>query len=153
MYELRSIWCVHKVKKTPAHEIFRGIFIICHKKGWACAPPPPLDLRLRVNRLGQGHKIKTMTQNIKRRKTWYFSENPLMHGVKIIFDLSKLYFMLIYLTDIHTCMRSIKNKSNYARLPIHGNFLKFLNHIKSSSFTSRELRQQFAACSGWRLQL
>ena len=36
-------------------------------------------------------------------------------------------------------------------LPIHGNFLIFLNHIKSSSFTtSRELRQQFTACSGWR---
>ena len=39
-------------------------------------------------------------------------------------------------------------------LPIHGNYLIliilfFLNHIKSSSFTtSRELRQQFTACSG-----
>ena len=34
-------------------------------------------------------------------------------------------------------------------LPIHSNFLLFLNHIKSSSSTtSLELRQQFAACSG-----
>ena len=33
-------------------------------------------------------------------------------------------------------------------LPILGNFLKVLNHIKSYSFTtSRELRQQFATCS------
>ena len=33
-------------------------------------------------------------------------------------------------------------------------FLKFLNNIKSSSSTaSRELRQQFAACSGWWWQL
>ena len=32
-----------------------------------------------------------------------------------------------------------------------GNFLYFLNHIKSfSSTTSRQLRQQFAACSGRR---
>ena len=32
-------------------------------------------------------------------------------------------------------------------------FSLFLNHIKSSlSTTSRELRQQFAACSGWRWQ-
>ena len=38
-------------------------------------------------------------------------------------------------------------------LPIHRNFLQFLNHIKSySSTTSRELRHQFAACSGWRWQ-
>ena len=35
-------------------------------------------------------------------------------------------------------------------LPIHDNFLKFFTHIKSSSSTTRrELRQQFAACSGW----
>ena len=34
-------------------------------------------------------------------------------------------------------------------LPIHGDFLVFLNHTKSfASSTSRELRQQFAACSG-----
>ena len=34
-------------------------------------------------------------------------------------------------------------------LLIQGNFLQVLNHIKSSSpTTSRELRHQFAACSG-----
>ena len=36
-------------------------------------------------------------------------------------------------------------------LSIHSDFLYFLSHIKSSSSTtSRELRQQFAACSGLR---
>ena len=34
-------------------------------------------------------------------------------------------------------------------LPKHGNFLKKFTRVKSSlSTTSRELRQQFAACSG-----
>ena len=34
-------------------------------------------------------------------------------------------------------------------LPIHGNFHDFFTHVKSSSSTtSRELRQQFAVCSG-----
>ena len=42
-------------------------------------------------------------------------------------------------------------------LPIHANFPKFFTHFKSSSSTtSRELRQQFAACSGrkrkWEIQ-
>ena len=38
-------------------------------------------------------------------------------------------------------------------LRIHSIFFWFITHIKSSSSTtSRELRQQFAACSGWRWQ-
>ena len=38
-------------------------------------------------------------------------------------------------------------------LPTHGNFFYFFTHSKScSSTTSRELRQRFAACSGWRWQ-
>ena len=38
-------------------------------------------------------------------------------------------------------------------LPIHRNFLIFFTHIKSFSFTtSRELRQQFTACSGRNLR-
>ena len=39
------------------------------------------------------------------------------------------------------------------KLVDHDNFLCFFTHIKSSSSTTRrELRQQFAACSGWRWQ-
>ena len=49
--------------------------------------------------------------------------------------------------------RSLKTDQNeYSHetgLPIRGNFLYVFNHIKSSSSgTSRELRKQFAACSG-----
>ena len=45
--------------------------------------------------------------------------------------------------------RVLERNFHKTNLPIHGNFLEFLNHIKSSSSTtSRELRQQFATCSG-----
>ena len=44
--------------------------------------------------------------------------------------------------------RVLEQNFHETNLPIHGNFLQFLSHMKSSSSTtSRELRQQFAACS------
>ena len=53
-----------------------------------------------------------------------------------------------------TSLKTDLIRENETGLPIiHGNFLEFLNHIKSyKSTASRELRQQFAAYSGWRWQ-
>ena len=45
--------------------------------------------------------------------------------------------------------KAFRKKIHETILPIHNNFLQFFTHFKSSSSTtSRELRQQFAACSG-----
>ena len=46
-------------------------------------------------------------------------------------------------------LRGFRRKISMKLLPIHCNFFTFFTHFKSSLFTtSRELRQQFAACSG-----
>ena len=65
-------------------------------------------------------------------------------------DALKLHF-----TSLKTYLNCPTTKSFRTKIEtgstVHGTFLSFLNHIKSSpSTTNRELRQQLAACSGWR---
>ena len=72
--------------------------------------------------------------------------NPLSphDALKHHFTSLKTDLMFLQLT-----VRFEDKKLHETGLPIHGNFLYFLNYLKSSSSTtSRELRQQFAACSG-----
>ena len=62
--------------------------------------------------------------------------NPLSphDALKHHFTSLKTYFIFLQ-------QRVLKKKFHETGLPIHGNFLYFLNHIKSSSTTtSRELR-------------
>ena len=64
-------------------------------------------------------------------------------------DALKHHFTCLKTDIIFLQSRGLERKFPETGLPIHGNLLKFLNHLKSSSSTtSRELRQQFAACSG-----
>ena len=66
-------------------------------------------------------------------------------------DVLKHHFTSLKTYLIFPQLRVFKLNFIESGLPIHGNFLYFFTHIKSSSSTtSRELRQQFAACSGWR---
>ena len=60
------------------------------------------------------------------------------------------HYLTSLITDLVFYNQGFYNENFHETgLPIHGNFPIFLNHIKSSSFTTRrELRQQFAACSG-----
>ena len=74
----------------------------------------------------------------------YFKINPLIPHGALKHHFTSLKTDLIFLQ-----IRAFYENFHETGLPIHGNFLQFLNHIKSSSSTtSRELRQQFAACSG-----
>ena len=64
-------------------------------------------------------------------------------------DALKHHFTSVKTYPIFLQPRVLERKFHETGLPIHCNFFKFLNHIKSSSSTtSRDLRQQFAACSG-----
>ena len=63
-------------------------------------------------------------------------------------DALKHHFTSLKTDLIFLQLGDLERKFPETGLPIRGNFLYFLNHIKSSSSTtSRELRQQFAACS------
>ena len=78
--------------------------------------------------------------------TYKLSYNPLSPH-----DVLKHHFTSVKTDLIFPQLRVFKLNFIESGLPIHGNFLHFFTHIKSSSSTtSRELRQQFAACSGWR---
>ena len=64
-------------------------------------------------------------------------------------DALKHHFTSLKTDLIFLQQGDLERNFHETNLPIHGNFLYFLNHIKSSSSTtSRELRQQFAACNG-----
>ena len=55
----------------------------------------------------------------------------------------------VFFLKLRGFRRKISMEISMKLLSIHGNFLKFFTHFKSSSSTtSRELRQQFPACSG-----
>ena len=61
-------------------------------------------------------------------------------------DALKHHFTSLKTDLIFLQPRVLNENFRETDLTIHGNFLKFLNHFKSSSSTtSRELRQQFAA--------
>ena len=67
------------------------------------------------------------------------------------YDASKHHFTNLKTVFILLKLRGFKREISMTFLTIHGNFLTFSTYFKSSSFsTSRELRQQFAACSGQR---
>ena len=80
-----------------------------------------------------------------RGYTWH-DLNPLSPH-----DALKHHFTSLKTDLIFPQLRVFKLNFIESGLPIHDNFLYFFTHIKSSSSTtSRELRQQFAACSWWR---
>ena len=68
-------------------------------------------------------------------------------------DACKHHFTFLKTDLILLKLSCFRRKISMKLVEIHGNFLIFFTHFKSSSSTtSRELRQQFAACSGWRWQ-
>ena len=76
----------------------------------------------------------------------YLLINPLSPRDALKHHFTSLETHLIFLQP-----RVLERNSHVTGLPIHGNFLYFFTHIKSSSSsTSRELRQQFAVCRGCR---
>ena len=82
-----------------------------------------------------------MSGDLFRRQTLTF--NPLISHDALMHHFTSLKTGLIFLQ-----LRVLERKCTFG-LPKHCNFLNFSNHFKSfSSTTSRELRQQFAACSG-----
>ena len=83
-------------------------------------------------------------QSLLGEVTVIFSINPLS-----LHDAIKHHFTSLK-TDIIFLQTKVSEQNFHGTwLPMHGTFLYFFTHIKSSSSTtSRELRQQFAACSG-----
>ena len=70
--------------------------------------------------------------------------NPLSRHNALKHHFTSLKTDLIFLQQM-----VLEQNFHETNLPIHGNFFQFLSHMKSCSFTtSRELRQQFAACGG-----
>ena len=64
-------------------------------------------------------------------------------------DAIKHHFTSLKTDPIFLQPRVVERNFHETGLLIHGNFLLFFTHFKSSSSTtSRELRQQFATCSG-----
>ena len=64
-------------------------------------------------------------------------------------DALKHHFTSLKTDLILLKLGGFRRKISMKLLPIHSNFPTFFIHFKSSLFTtSRELRQQFAACSG-----